>query len=57
MDFSFTEEQEKFRKEVRDFLDEELRKGGLGKVWMPGFSKRVLTGLLGADAHKPLTTG
>jgi len=27
MDFSFTEEQEKFRKEVCDFLEEELRKG------------------------------
>jgi len=27
MDFKFTEEQERFRKEVRDFLEEEIRKG------------------------------
>jgi alkylation response protein AidB-like acyl-CoA dehydrogenase len=27
MDFSFTEEQEKFRKEVQNFLEEEMRKG------------------------------
>ena len=27
MDFSFTDEQEKFRQEVRDFLDEQIKKG------------------------------
>ena len=27
MDFRFTKEQESFRKEVRDFLEEEVRKG------------------------------
>lgn len=31
MDFGFTEEQKKFRQEVRDFLEEEIRKG----YWEP----------------------
>jgi len=31
MDFSFTEEQEKFREEVRQFLEEEIRQG----LWEP----------------------
>ena len=31
MDFKFTEEQKKFRQEVRDFLEEELRQG----LWQP----------------------
>ena len=41
MEFQFTEEQEKFRLEVRDFLDEELRKGSFKPRcdgWMCGFS-------------------
>lgn len=48
MDFSFTEEQEKFRKEVRDFLEEELRKGVFRKsvdAWIleesPEFGRHV----------------
>ena len=31
MDFAFTEEQEKFRQEVRDFLEDEIRQG----LWEP----------------------
>ena len=31
MDFSFTEEQNKFRKEVRQFLEDEIRQG----LWEP----------------------
>jgi alkylation response protein AidB-like acyl-CoA dehydrogenase len=41
MEFQFTEEQEKFRQEVRDFLEEELRKGSFvprNDGWMCGFS-------------------
>ncbi len=41
MEFQFTEEQEKFRQEVRDFLEDELRKGGFEvrcDGWIIGFS-------------------
>lgn len=48
MDFSFTEEQNRFRQEVRDFLEEEIRKGywkPACDAWVQGFnpefSKRV----------------
>lgn len=41
MDFRFTEEEEAFRKEVRGFLEEELRKGSFevrSDAWLCGFS-------------------
>ena len=41
MDFTFTEEQEAFRQEVRDFLEDELRKGTFKPscdAWLQGFS-------------------
>jgi len=41
MDFCFTEKQEKFRHEVRDFLEEELRQGAFEPscdAWIQGFS-------------------
>ncbi|MBI2907600.1 MAG: acyl-CoA dehydrogenase family protein [Chloroflexi bacterium] len=41
MDFRFTEEQERFREEVRDFLEEELRKGSFQPredAWTGAFS-------------------
>jgi alkylation response protein AidB-like acyl-CoA dehydrogenase len=41
VDFSFTEEQDKFRQEVRDFLEEEIRKGywqPTCDAWVQGFS-------------------
>ncbi len=41
MDFKFTAEQEKFRHEVRDFLEEELRQGTFTPhcdAWIQGFS-------------------
>ena len=41
MDFKFTEEQERFRQEVRDFLEEEIRLGTFVPkcdVWMTGHS-------------------
>ena len=41
MDFKFTEEQEKFRQEVRDFLEGELRQGNFTPsvdAWIQGFS-------------------
>ena len=41
MDFRFTEEQEKFRQDVRDFLGEELKIGGFEPhcdAWIAGFS-------------------
>jgi alkylation response protein AidB-like acyl-CoA dehydrogenase len=41
MDFKFTEEQEKFRQEVRDFLEEEIRLGTFvpkPDVWMTAHS-------------------
>lgn len=41
MDFRFTEEQEKFRQEVRDFLEEELKKGSFEPscdAWIASFS-------------------
>lgn len=41
MDFKFTEEQQKFRQEVRDFLEEELRQGTFTPkcdAWIQGFS-------------------
>jgi len=48
MDFAFTEEQEKFRKEVRDFLEGEIKQGLWEPecdAWIerydPGFTKRV----------------
>ena len=48
MDFSFTEEQKKFRQEVRQFLEEEIKKGlwepmcdGWIQGYNPGFTKRV----------------
>jgi len=48
MDFKFTEEQEAFRQEVRDFLEEELRKGtfepscdGWIQGYSPEFTKKV----------------
>ena len=48
MDFRFTEEQEKFRQEVRDFLEEELRQGNFEPkcdAWIaeysPEFTKKV----------------
>ena len=48
MDFSFTEEQRKFRQEVRDFLEKEIRQGSFTPncdVWMTGnspeFSRKV----------------
>jgi len=40
-EFVFTEEQEKFRQEVRDFLEEEIRQGTFvpkSDVWMTGHS-------------------
>ena len=40
MDFRFTAEQEVFRKEVRDFLEEELRQGSFetkGDAWIEGY--------------------
>jgi len=48
LDFSFTEEQNKFRQEVEDFLKEEIKKGywePTCDAWVqgfdPGFTKRV----------------
>ncbi len=48
MDFRFTEEQEQFRKEVREFLEEELRQGSFeisDDAWLrgvsPEFSRKV----------------
>ncbi len=48
MDFRFTEEQDKFRREVRDFLEEELRQGNFEPgcdAWIighsPEFTKKV----------------
>ncbi len=48
MDFKFTEEQEAFRQEVRNFLEEELRKGtfepscdGWIQGYSPEFTKKV----------------
>jgi len=48
MDFGFTEEQNKFRQEVRNFLEDEIKKGywePACDAWIqgfdPGFSKRV----------------
>jgi len=41
MDFKFTEEQEKFRQEVRDFLEEEIRQGTFQPscdAWIQGYS-------------------
>ncbi len=41
MDFKFTEEQEKFRQEVRKFLEEEIRRGSFQPscdVWIQGYS-------------------
>lgn len=41
MDFRFTEEQESFRQEVRDFLEDEIRKGTFKPAcdaWIQGFS-------------------
>ena len=38
MDFKFTEEQEKFRKEVRDFMEDEIRQG----LWKPACDGWVL---------------
>jgi len=41
MDFKFSEEQEKFRQEVRDFLEEELRQGTFKPscdAWIQGYS-------------------
>lgn len=40
MEFRFTENQERFRQEIRNFLEEELRTGGFGEAdnqWMEGF--------------------
>jgi alkylation response protein AidB-like acyl-CoA dehydrogenase len=42
MDFEFTEEQEAFRKEVRDFLEEEIRRGSFEPkcdAWLSGYSR------------------
>jgi alkylation response protein AidB-like acyl-CoA dehydrogenase len=41
MDFEFSQEQQKFRQEVRDFLEEELRKGTFKPscdAWIQGYS-------------------
>ncbi|MFH1382678.1 MAG: acyl-CoA dehydrogenase family protein [Chloroflexota bacterium] len=41
MDFTFTEEQEKFRLEVRSFLEDEIKKGGFKPscdAWIQGLS-------------------
>ncbi|MFC2056314.1 acyl-CoA dehydrogenase family protein [Chloroflexota bacterium] len=41
MDFAFTEEQEKFRQEVKDFLEEELRQGSFTPscdAWIQAYS-------------------
>jgi len=41
MDFKFTEEQEKLRKQVREFLEDELKKGSFTThcdAWMGGYS-------------------
>ena len=41
MDFRFTEEQEKFRKEVRDFLENEIKQGAFVPscdAWIQGYS-------------------
>ena len=41
MDFKFTEEQEAFRKEVRDFLEDELKQGNFQPscdAWIQGYS-------------------
>lgn len=41
MDFEFTEEQERFRQEVRNFLEEELRQGSFQPscdAWIQGYS-------------------
>ncbi len=41
MDFKFTEEQERFRQEVRDFLEEEIRQGTFKPscdAWIQGYS-------------------
>ncbi len=41
MDFRFSEEQKKFRQEVRDFLEEEIRQGlwhPSCDAWVHGFS-------------------
>ena len=48
MEFCFTSEQEKFRQEVRDFLEEEIRTGGFTPMcdgwiygWAPEFSRKM----------------
>ncbi|MFC2070013.1 acyl-CoA dehydrogenase family protein [Chloroflexota bacterium] len=41
MDFQFTEEQEKFRQEVRDFLEQEIKDGAWQPscdAWIQGYS-------------------
>ena len=41
MDFKFTEEQERFRQEIRDFLEEEIRQGAFEPscdAWIQGYS-------------------
>src|SRR5512139_2709343 len=41
MDFRFTEEQESFRQEVRDFLESEIKQGAFKPAcdaWIQGFS-------------------
>jgi alkylation response protein AidB-like acyl-CoA dehydrogenase len=41
MDFQFTREQEEFRKEIQDFLEEEIKKGTFvpkPDVWIAGYS-------------------
>ncbi|MBI2288006.1 MAG: acyl-CoA dehydrogenase family protein, partial [Chloroflexi bacterium] len=41
MDFKFTEEQERFRQEVRNFLEEELKQGSFQPscdAWIQGYS-------------------
>lgn len=60
MDFGFTEEQEEFRQEVRDFLEEELREGTFTPIpdaWTtehsPEFTKKVAEkGWIGIDWPK-----
>ncbi len=42
MDFSFAKEQNKFRQEVQDFLEEEIKKGIGNLPVMPGYKALTL---------------
>jgi hypothetical protein len=43
MDFGFTEEQNRFRQEVRSFLEQEIEKGTGNPPAMPGYKSLTLS--------------